>query len=177
MSGTSIGDRVADAVSRLRGQPGRQLELPFEVDTTRSNVVLRKAREFGTSFAPKLGSSLLMRVGVPMVGATTPLALQLINPDWTDDMAPNLLTGSMLGGLWGAAVGATIPRTSDGIRISRLRAAGGGAASGILLAPAVAAVAKFVTEDAASRITDPIQKRLDTVKEQRDTALEQAQQP
>ena len=177
MAGLNIGDRVADAVSRLRGQQGRQLTLQFEVDTTRSNAVLRKAREFGTSFAPKLGSSLLMRVGVPMVGATTPLAIQLLNPEWTDDMAPNLLTGSALGGLWGAAVGATIPRTSDGIRISRLRAAGGGAASGILLAPAVAAVAKFVTEDAASRITNPIRERLDEVKDQRDAAIEEAQQP
>lgn len=110
-------------------------------------VQLREGlKEFATGLAPRLGSNMLMRLGVPMVAAATPIAISMFAPDRQDDWKFNLLAGSGLGGAWGAMVGAAIPFGGAGERIPRLRAAGLGAAGGIVMAPAIAAVSKGVVD-------------------------------
>jgi hypothetical protein len=125
----------------------RQLELPLEGVPSLRRVQLREGiKEFATGFAPRLGSQLLMRLGVPMVAAATPLAIRMFAPEQQDDWKFNLLVGSGLGGAWGAMVGAALPFSGAGDRIPRLRAAGLGAAGGIVMAPAIAAVSKGVVD-------------------------------
>lgn len=141
-------------IGRLFDREAKQLRLPLEIPGERQARVARAARDFATGFAPRLGSKLLMRVGVPMVAATTPAVIRMLDRGWEDQMVPNLLVGSGLGGAWGALVGAAIPRTSAGVRVSRIRAAGSGAAGGVLLAPAVAMVSKLVADWA----TSPLQR-------------------
>jgi hypothetical protein len=130
-----------------------QLELPLEgVRSARTSRWISNTRTFATSFGPQLGANLLMRVGVPMVAATTPAVIDLVAPEHSDELPANLLVGSALGGAWGAMVGAAIPLDGNGVRISRFQSAGRAAAGGVLLAPAVAMVSKLVVD----RITDPI---------------------
>lgn len=148
------------------GQPGRislwrevfprgarQLELPLEgLPSTRRLRMQAGLREFTTGFAPRLGQKLLMRFGVPMVAATTPVAIGMMLPDKRDDVWFNLAIGSGLGGAWGAMVGGLLPYNGAGDRIGRIKSTGRGAASGIVLAPAVAVVSKYVVD----WITEPI---------------------
>lgn len=107
-----------------------------------------RARDFVTGFTPKLGASFLMRIGVPTVAATTPAVISVVAPGRQGDFSSNLIAGSILGGVWGAAVGAAFPFGRGGMRVPRVAAAGSGAASGVLLAPAVAAVSSWVAERA-----------------------------
>jgi hypothetical protein len=140
--------------SLLRRGP-RQLELPLEgIPSTRTLQTRAAVREFTTGFAPRLGSQLLMRVGVPMAGAMSPVAIGTFAPHLQDDWRANLLVGSGLGGAWGAMVGATLPFSPVGERMPRLRAAGIGAATGIVMAPAVAAVSKYVVGWITSPLRD-----------------------
>jgi hypothetical protein len=125
----------------------RQLELPIDGLPSERWLRFRAAsKEFATGFAPKLGSKLLMRFGVPMVGATTPIVISVVAPQYQDDWRANLVAGSGLGGAWGAMVGALLPFNSAGTRVSRLRSIGGGAAGGIVMAPAIAAVSKYAVD-------------------------------
>jgi hypothetical protein len=159
----------------FRGGP-EQLRLPMEVPGEARMKFFRAAKDFATGFAPKLGSKLLMRFGIPMVAATTPVAIRLLNPEWEDEIVPNLLVGSALGGAWGAAVGAMLPFTEAGVKVSRLRSAGTGAAGGILLAPAVALASKYV----ADWLTSPLEKARDRAEDRADQAeheLEQTKTP
>jgi hypothetical protein len=137
----------------LLGREPRQLELPLDgVRSARSTAVRRSIRELVTGFAPRLGANLLMRIGVPMVAATTPVAIGMLAPHRRDDLWANLAVGSGLGGAWGAMVGAALPFTGEGLRISRLRASASGAAMGMAMAPAVTVVSKYV----ADWITSPL---------------------
>jgi hypothetical protein len=132
-----------------------QPELPLEgLPSMRRARLQGQLKAFATGFGPRLGSQLLMRFGVPMVGATTPMVVGMFAPDSKHDWALNLVVGSGLGGLWGAGVGALLPFGGAGTRIPRVRAAGMGAASGIVLAPAVAAVSKYVTDWVTSPLRD-----------------------
>lgn len=141
---------------RLRPAPYRQLELPLEgVPSARLAELRGAAAEFAFGFAPRLGAKLLMRFGVPMVGAMTPVAIGALAPHVQDDWRVNLAVGSGLGGAWGAAVGAVLPFRDSGERIPRLRSAGMGAAAGVVMAPAVAAVSKY----AVDWLTSPIRER------------------
>ncbi|MCB0879918.1 MAG: hypothetical protein KDC46_13180 [Thermoleophilia bacterium] len=130
-----------------------QLELPFEgLPSARRLRFQDNLKEFAFGFAPRLGSQLLMRIGTPMVAATTPLVIDTLAPEHSDDWTWNLAVGSGLGGAWGAMVGGLLPFSGAGERIPRIKSAGVGAASGIVLAPAVAAVSKYVVD----WITTPI---------------------
>lgn len=148
------GNTTPQLLTRIIAREGEQLRLPLDVPGERRHQLIRHARDFATGFAPRLGSKLLMRVGVPMVAATTPAVIRMIDRGWEDDMVPNLLVGAGLGGGWGAMVGALIPRNAAGVPISRLRSVGSGAAGGVLLAPAVAMVSKFVADWATSPLRD-----------------------
>lgn len=147
--GTGMQPRVITRPPR-----SEQLMLPFDVDGDQTHKVLRHTRDFARGFGPRLGAQLLMRVGVPMVAATTPAVIRTLDDDLADNMVPNLLVGSALGGAWGAAVGTLIPLNSAGVRVSRIRSAGSGAAGGILLAPAVAMASKLALDWVASPIRD-----------------------
>ena len=152
---------------RIFSREPKQLMLPLDIPNERKHRLIKGAKDFATGFAPKLGASLLMKVGVPMVAATTPAVIRLVGKDhWEDEIVPNLLVGSALGGAWGAAVGALIPRTSEGVRISRVRSIGTGAAGGILLAPAVALASKYV----ADFLTAPLEKAKDRAEDRADQA-------
>lgn len=145
---------------RLRPLPYRQLELPLDgVPNARLRELRGAAKEFAFGFAPRLGSKLLMRFGVPMVGAMTPVAIGALAPSLQDDWRTNLAVGSGLGGAWGAAVGAMLPFSDAGVRIPRLRSAGVGAAAGIVMAPAVAAVSKYAVDWLTSPIRDQPRER------------------
>jgi hypothetical protein len=163
-------------LTRLFRGGEEQLRLPMDVPGETRIKFFRAAKDFATGFGPKLGSKLLMKFGVPMGAATTPVAIRLIHPDWEDQVVPNLLVGSALGGAWGAAVGAMLPFTEAGVKVSRLRSAGTGAAGGILLAPAVALASKYV----ADWLTSPLEKARDKAEDRADDAereLEQSKQP
>lgn len=136
----------ASMLARIFRSTPEQLRLPLEVPGATRHRLMQHARDFATGFAPKLGATMLMRVGVPMVAATTPVVIRMLDPEREDGVVANLLVGSALGGAWGAAVGALIPRTADGIRVSRIRSAGSGAAAGVVLAPAVALASKYVAD-------------------------------
>lgn len=153
-------------VSRIFRGGEKQLALPLEVPGERRYQLVRNAREFATGFAPKLGSKLLMKVGVPVVAATTPAVIRMLEQGWEDEIVPNLLVGSALGGAWGAAVGALIPRTSDGVRISRVRSMGKSAAGGVVLAPAVALASKYV----ADFLTGPLERDRERAENRADEA-------
>lgn len=130
-----------------------QLELPLDgLASARRLRFQANLKEFAFGFAPRLGSKLLMRVGVPMVAATTPVAIGMFAPDKQDEFWWNLGVGTGLGGAWGAAVGGLLPFSGGGERISRFKSMGRGAASGMLMAPAVAIVSKYVVD----WITTPI---------------------
>lgn len=142
-----------DLFRRLFARGDIQLELPLEgLPSAGRQRFINAMKDFGTGFGPRLGWSLLMRVGTPMVAATTPVAIELLAPQYRDSIVANLVAGSALGGVWGAGVGAALPYNGAGTRISRVRSAGMGAAGGIVLAPAVAIASKYVVD----WITDPI---------------------
>lgn len=152
-------------LTRLFRGGEEQLRLPMEIPGERKARFVRVAKEFGTSFAPKLGSKLLMKVGVPMVAATTPAVIRVLDQGWEDEIVANLLVGSALGGAWGAAVGALLP-FDDGVRIPRLRSIGGGAAGGVLMAPAVALASKYV----ADWLTSPLERARDDARDRAEEA-------
>lgn len=173
------GPRIHEPGTWLRiiRREGEQLTLPLDVPGMRQAQLLHHARDFATGFGPRLGSKFLMRIGTPAVAATTPAVIRLIDKGWEDEWAANMLVGSALGGGWGAAVGALIPRNGDGVRVSRIRSAGTGAAGGVLLAPAVALASKWV----ADLITSPLERARDEAKDEaaevtRELEREQAQQ-
>jgi hypothetical protein len=141
----------------------RQLELPYEGMPNSTRLRLQAAaKEFATGLAPRLGSQLLMRFGVPMVGAITPVAIGMFAPQYQDDWRANLIAGSGLGGAWGAMVGGILPFNGVGERIPRLRSAGVGAAAGIVMAPAIAAVSKYAVDWLTSPLREEgMQGRLD----------------
>ena len=153
-SGTALvdGPRQATAAhslwDRVLGRPQHlQLELPLEgVPSEARAKFLSGVKDFSRGFGPKVGHLLLMRIGTPMVAATTPLAVELVAPHYRDGIVPNLIAGSALGGVWGAAVGAVLPFDGQGNRISRVKSAGMAAAGGVLLAPAVAIASKYVVD-------------------------------
>ncbi len=147
-----------DLFRRLFARGEVQLELPIEgLPSARKQRVFKAMKDFGTGFGPRLGSHLLMRIGTPMVAATTPVAIELLAPQYRDSIAANLLAGSAVGGVWGAGVGAMLPFDGAGVRISRVRSTGMGAAGGIVLAPAVAIASKYVVD----WITAPIARDRD----------------
>lgn len=130
----------------LQRQP-RQLTLPLEgMPSERWLRLQRAAKDFAGGFAPRFGQRALMRFGVPMVAAATPLAIGMFAPQRQDDWRANLLVGSGMGGAWGALVGGMLPFDGSGVRISRVKSAGMAAAGGIVMAPAVAAVSKYVVD-------------------------------
>lgn len=152
---------------RLRPPAHRQLELPLQgIPSTRLQELRVAGREFAFGFAPRLGSRMLMRFGVPMVGAMTPVAIGAFAPTLQDDWRANLAVGSGLGGAWGAAVGAALPFSEAGNRVPRLRSAGMGAAAGVVMAPAVAAVTKY----AVDWVTSPLRERPDETDTSREPA-------
>ena len=141
------GQRQITSLRDVLPRRTAQLELPLEgLPSSRRLKFQANFKEFAFGFAPRLGSRLLMRVGVPMVATTTPIVISSFAPDHTDDWAWNLAVGSGLGGAWGAMVGGMLPFSAYGERIPRLKSAGLGAAGGIVLAPAVAAVSKYVVD-------------------------------
>ncbi len=136
-----------DLFKRLFARRAVQLELPLEgLPSARRQRMVHALKDFGTGLGPRLGSNLLMRVGTPMVAATTPVALELFAPEYRDSIVANLVAGSALGGVWGAGVGAMLPFDGSGARIGSVRSAGMGAAGGIVLAPAVAIASKYVVD-------------------------------
>jgi hypothetical protein len=169
---TPPANQVSVLTRLLRDTGPEQLRLPMEVPGEAKTKFFRAAKDFATGFTPKLGSKLLMKFGIPMVAATTPVVIRLINPDWEDEVMPNLLIGSALGGAWGAAVGAMLPFTEAGVKVSRLRSAGTGAAGGILLAPAVALASKYV----ADWLTSPIERARDNAEDRADDAERELEQ-
>lgn len=125
----------------------RQLELPLEgIESARSVRIKAALKSTATSFMPQLGANILMRMGIPMVAATTPIAISIFAPQHRDGLVTNLAAGSALGGAWGAIVGAALPYGGAGERISRSTAIGRGAATGVVLAPAIAVVSKYVVD-------------------------------
>ncbi|MCW2922516.1 MAG: hypothetical protein JWL76_2390 [Thermoleophilia bacterium] len=159
-----------DLFKRLFTRKEVQLELPLEgLPSARKQRLINAMKDFGTGFGPRLGAKLLMRIGTPMVAATTPVAIELLAPQYRDDVVANLLAGSALGGVWGAGVGAMLPFGGDGARISRVKSAGMGAAGGIVLAPAVAIASKYVVD----WITAPIVRDRD----QAEAEVEAGQNP
>ena len=157
-------------LTRLFKGGNEQLRLPMEVPGERKYKLIRAAKDFGTSFAPRLGSKLLFKIGTPMVAATTPAVIRLLDQGWEDELVPNLLVGSALGGAWGAAVGALLP-FDDGVRISRLKSVGGGAAGGIVMAPAVALASKYV----ADWLTSPLERARDNAEDRAEEAEQELQ--
>lgn len=153
-------------LTRLLKGGNEQLRLPMEVPGERRYQLIKAAKDFGTSFGPRLGSRLLFKIGTPMVAATTPAVIRMLDRGWEDDIVPNLLVGSALGGAWGAAVGALLPFNGDGVRISRLKSIGGAAAGGIVMAPAVALASKYV----ADWLTSPLERARDRAEDRADEA-------
>lgn len=138
---------TGDLFKRLLVRKEVQLELPLDgMPSARKQRFITAMKDFGTGLGPRLGAKLLMRIGTPMVAATTPVAIELLAPQHRDNLVANLLAGSALGGVWGAGVGAALPFGGDGVRISRVKSAGMGAAGGIVLAPAVAIASKYVVD-------------------------------
>lgn len=138
---------TSDLWARLFARPNVQLELPLEgLPSAGRQRFVKAMKDFGTGFGPRVGSHLLMRIGTPMVAATTPAVIEVLAPQHRDNIVANLVTGSALGGVWGAGVGAMLPFDGTGSRIPRVRSAGLGAAGGIVLAPAVAIASKYVVD-------------------------------
>ena len=71
----------------------------------------------------------------------------------------------MLGGAWGAMVGATITTLPKDMPLRRIRSAGSGAAAGIVLAPAVAFMSDTVAEQTKDRL---LRRRATDMKERED---------
>ncbi|MCW2922929.1 MAG: hypothetical protein JWM98_333 [Thermoleophilia bacterium] len=140
-----------------RHPDGEQLHLPFDVPGAGTAKLRERASVFLHDFAPKAGSNVLMRVGVPMVAATTPVVLDLIDTDGDHSILQNLAVGAGLGGAWGAMVGATFVTAPAEQSMRRLRSSAKGAAAGIVLAPAVAIVSKYVVD----WVTRPIRHDLE----------------
>ncbi len=156
-----------DLFQRVFARKEVQLELPLEgLPSATRQRLMRTMKDFGTGFGPRLGSHLLMRIGTPMVAAATPVAIEVLAPQYRDSIVANLLAGSAVGGVWGAGVGAMLPFDGVGSRISRVRAAGLGAAGGIVLAPAVAIASKYVVD----WITAPIVRDRDEAEAEADAA-------
>lgn len=153
-------------LARLLRGGEEQLRLPMDVPGERRYRLIKAAKDFGTSFAPRLGSKLLFKIGTPMVAATTPAVIRMLDQGWEDEIVPNLLVGSALGGAWGAAVGALLPFNGDGVRISRLKSIGGAAAGGIVMAPAIALASKYV----ADWLTSPLEQERDRAEDRADQA-------
>lgn len=153
------GERGRAWASRILHPDGEQLRLPFEVPAERGAVARAKAGEWLKTFAPKAGSTLLMRVGVPMVAATTPAVLDAIDGDGEHSILQNLVVGSGLGGAWGAMVGAAIPTVSPEQSMRRLRSSAKGAGAGIVLAPAVAIVSKYVVDWMTSPLRSDLERQ------------------
>jgi hypothetical protein len=145
-----------DNISRLlhRGPvPGEQMQLPMDVPGEHTIALRRAAGQLAATIPSRLGSGMLFRVGVPVVAATTPAVISVFDRSGQDNLLENLAVGTGLGGAWGAMVGAAIPgRTLEGVHVPRLRGAATGMARGMLLAPAVSLVSKYV----ADVITRPI---------------------
>jgi hypothetical protein len=125
----------------------------MEVDGEITGPLARAARQFIATVPARVGSGLLFQVGVPVVTATTPAVISIFDRNGHDSLLENLVIGTGIGGAWGAMVGAAIPgKTMEGVHIPRIRGAGAGMARGMLIAPAVSIVAKYV----ADIITRPI---------------------
>jgi hypothetical protein len=163
----------SDLFTRLFRRTEVQLELPLDFPSARRARFVNALKDFGTGFGPRLGAKLLMRIGTPMVAATTPVAIELLAPQYRDNVAANLVAGSALGGVWGAGVGAMLPFGGDGVRISRVKSAGMGAASGMLLAPAVAIASKYVVD----WITAPIVRDRDEAEAEVEAANDASEAP
>lgn len=156
-----------DLFTRLFAQKPVQLELPIDgLPSMRRHRIVHALKDFGTGLGPRLGANLLMRVGTPMVAATTPAVIEVLAPQYRDNIVANLVAGSALGGVWGAGVGAVLPFDGAGTRISRVRSTGMGAAGGIVLAPAVAIASKYVVD----WITAPIVRDRDKAEAEVDAA-------
>ena len=165
---------TGDLWTRLFARKEVQLELPLEgLPSAGRQRFVKAMKDFGTGFGPRLGSHLLMRIGTPMVAAATPVTLEVLAPQYRDSVVANLAAGSAVGGLWGAGVGAMLPFDGTGTRISRVRAAGMGAAGGIVLAPAVAIASKYVVD----WITAPIVRDRDVAEAEVEAANETATAP
>ncbi len=149
---TNIGDKTAISVvnGRLATPASPQLSKTVDPLGTFAGKEITRTGEFFRAFGPRAASTLLMHVGTPVIAVTTPALLERFGGDFKNNLPANLVAGSALGGAWGAIVGAAIPLDYAGVRIPRVRAMGLGAASGVVLAPAVSVASRMVVNWFAS---------------------------
>jgi hypothetical protein len=148
-------DHIASKLHLVPPGTEEQLRLPMHVDGEHTLLLRKATKQFGTQIAARLSTSMLMRAGSPLVAGSAPAVLMLLDPDGEHSFLTNLAVGCGLGGAWGAFVGAAIPQKSmEGVRIPRLQSGVVGLAKGLMLAPAMAAMAAW----GAGILTKPIEQ-------------------